>query len=354
MISMRRRLLLMLALILLVTQLISAFWLWHESQEQISFLVDETLSAKMRNERVDTEITEAIASLLAPSLIMMMVTLLASFWAISWITRPLNQLQERLAKRSADNLTPLPMSNDSLEMVAVTSALNQLFSRLDHTIQQERLFTADAAHELRTPLAGIRLHLELMEQQGIKESRVLIARIDQLMHVIEQLLMLSRAGQNFASGHHQQFDWVSQVIQPLQEELSELAAQRGQKLCWQLPAQAVTHGDPVLLRLMLRNLVENAHRYSPENSTIYVQLTPQDRGQRLQVTDEGPGIKPENAGEITQAFRRMDQRYGGSGLGLNIVSRIAQLHRGWLRLENRTEIRGLNAQCWIPDNLLNS
>lgn len=98
MISMRRRLLLMLALILLVTQLISAFWLWHESQEQISFLVDETLSAKVRTERVDTEIAEAIASLLAPSLIMMIVTLLASFWAISWIIRPLNQLQQRLEK----------------------------------------------------------------------------------------------------------------------------------------------------------------------------------------------------------------------------------------------------------------
>lgn len=353
MISMRHRLLLMLALILLVTQLISAFWLWHESQEQISFLVDETLSAKMRNERVNTEIAEAIAALLAPSLIMMIVTLLASFWAISWITRPLNQLQERLEKRSADNLTPLPVSNDSLEMVAVTGALNQLFSRLDHTIQQERLFTADAAHELRTPLAGIRLRLELLEQQGIKESKVLIARIDQLMHVVEQLLMLSRAGQNFASGHYQQFDWVTQVIQPLQEELAELAAQRGQKLRWQLPAQASTHGDPVLLRLMLRNLVENAHRYGPENSTIHVRLTPQERGQRLQVLDEGPGIKPENAGELTQAFRRMDQRYGGSGLGLNIVIRIAQLHRGWLRLENRTDTRGLNAQCWIPDKALN-
>lgn len=353
MISMRRRLLLMLALILLVTQLISAFWLWHESQEQISFLVDETLSAKMRNERVDTEIAEAIASLLAPSLIMMIVTLLASFWAISWIIRPLNQLQERLEKRSADNLTPLPIASDSMEMVAVTTALNQLFSRLDHTIQQERLFTADAAHELRTPLAGIRLHLELMEQQGIQGSKILIARIDQLMHVVEQLLMLSRAGQDFASGHYQQFDWVTNVIQPLKEELEELGTLRGQKISWQLPASAPTHGDPVLLRLMLRNLVENAHRYGPENSTILVQLTPRDGGHCLQVLDEGPGVKQELAGVLTQAFRRMDQRYGGSGLGLNIVIRIVQLHRGSLQLENRTDTSGLNAQCWLPDNLLN-
>lgn len=353
MISMRRRLLLMLALILLVTQLISAFWLWHESQEQISFLVDETLSAKIRTERVDTEIAEAIASLLAPSLIMMIVTLLASFWAISWIIRPLNQLQQRLEKRSADNLTPLPLNSDSLEMKAVTTALNQLFSRLDNTIQQERLFTADAAHELRTPLAGIRLHLELMEKQGIEQSKPLITRIDQLMHTVEQLLMLSRAGQDFASGHYQRFDWVNDVIQPLREELDELAAQREQKLQWQLPAEAKIHGDPVLLRLLLRNLVENAHRYSPEGSLIQVRLAPQEHGHLLQVIDEGPGVKEKMAGELTQAFRRMDQRYGGSGLGLNIVTRIVQLHQGRLTLENRQDASGLNAQCWLPENVLN-
>jgi len=396
MISMRRRLLLMLALILLVTQLISAFWLWHESQEQISFLVDETLSAKVRTERVDTEIAEAIASLLAPSLIMMVVTLLASFWAISWIIRPLNQLQQRLEKRSADNLTPLPITSDSQEMVAVTNALNQLFSRLDNTIQQERLFTADAAHELRTPLAGIRLHLELMEKQGVKGSQALIARIDQLMHTVEQLLMLSRAGQDFASGHYQHFDWVADVIQPLREELDEMTAQRGQTLDWQLPAVAAVNGDPVLLRLLLRNLVENAHRYGPEGGAIQVRLTPQDSGYLvaavngdpvllrlllrnlvenahrygpeggaiqvrltsqdsgylLQVIDDGPGIKEEMVGELTQAFRRMDQRYGGSGLGLNIVIRIAQLHQGRLTLENRRDARGLNAQCWLPEKAL--
>nr|WHS70993.1 two-component system sensor histidine kinase PmrB [Serratia marcescens] len=352
MISMRRRLLLMLALILLVTQLISAFWLWHESQEQISFLVDETLSAKVRTERVDTEIAEAIASLLAPSLIMMIVTLLASFWAISWIIRPLNQLQQRLEKRSADNLTPLPITSDSQEMVAVTNALNQLFSRLDNTIQQERLFTADAAHELRTPLAGIRLHLELMEKQGVKGSQALIARIDQLMHTVEQLLMLSRAGQDFASGHYQHFDWVADVIQPLREELDEMAAQRRQTLGWQLPAAATVNGDPVLLRLLLRNLVENAHRYGPEGGAIQVRLMPQDNGYLLQVIDDGPGIKEEMVGELTQAFRRMDQRYGGSGLGLNIVIRIAQLHQGRLTLENRRDARGLNAQCWLPEKAL--
>lgn len=348
MISMRRRLILMLALILLVTQLISAFWLWHESQEQISFLVDETLSAKVRNERVDTEIAEAIASLLAPSLIMMTITLLLSFWAISWIIRPLYQLQQKLAERSADNLTPVVVNSDMQEIVAVTSTLNQLLSRLANTIQQERLFTADAAHELRTPLAGIRLHLELMEQQGIAESQSLINRIDLLMHTIEQLLMLSRAGQNFASGLYQTLDWVENVVQPLQEELEEMCALRQQTIVWELPPSAKTQGDATLLRLMLRNLVENAHRYSPVGSQILVKLAAETQGAVLQVIDEGPGIKQEQAGELTQAFRRMDQRYGGSGLGLNIVIRTVQLHQGRLTLENRTDRSGLKAQCRIP------
>ncbi|WP_411706076.1 two-component system sensor histidine kinase PmrB [Edaphovirga cremea] len=353
MISMRRRLLLMLALILLVTQLISVFWLWHESREQISLLVDDTLSAKVRNEHVETEIAEAVASLLAPSLIMMSVTLLLSFWAISWIIRPLNQLQRRLETRSADNLTPIPVNNDTQEVAAVTTALNQLLARLGNTIQQERHFTADAAHELRTPLAGIRLHLELLEKKGITESRSLIARLDQLMHTVEQLLMLSRAGQNFASGQYQQVDWVTNVIEPLKEELTEMVNQRQQHLNWQLPLHAQVEGDAVLLRLLLRNLVENAYRYSPENSSITITLSQERDGVLLTVLDEGPGIEEKMAGELTQAFKRMDQRYGGSGLGLNIVIRITQLHQGELTLQNRTDRSGLCAQCWLPRVAMN-
>lgn len=350
MISMRRRLLLMLALILLVTQLTSVFWLWHESREQISLLVNDTLTAKVRNQHVEMEIAEAVASLLAPSLIMLGVTLLLSFWAISWIIRPLNQLQQRLQRRSADNLTPLPINSDIQEIVSVTTSLNQLLARLSNTIQQERLFTADAAHELRTPLAGIRLHLELMEQKGIAESRVLIARLDLLMHTIEQLLMLSRAGQNFAEGHYQQINWVEEVALPLREELEEMAAQRHQTLIWQMPAQARIQGDAVLLRLMLRNLVENAHRYSPEQSHITIACDALPAQWQLTVSDEGPGIDESLAGELTKAFKRMDQRYGGSGLGLNIVIRIAQLHQGKVTLQNRPQ-GGLAACCLLPNRL---
>jgi two-component system sensor histidine kinase BasS len=352
--SMRRRLLVMLALILFVTQLISIFWLWHESQEQINLLVNDTLSAKVRNAHVEKEIAEAIASLIAPSLLMMSITLVLSFWAISWIIRPLNQLQKRLETRSADNLSPLPLNSETREIVAVTNALNQLFSRLSSTIQQERLFTADAAHELRTPLAGVRLHLEIMHKKGVEGSDTLISRIDQLMHIIEQLLMLARAGQNFAKGEYQQVDLISNVVEPLREELCEMLSERGQNLKIHLPPRAEIQGDAVLLRLMVRNLVENAYRYGPENSDIGITIAPQDNGFLIKIDDAGPGIDETKASELTQAFKRVDQRYGGSGLGLNIVVRIAHLHGGTLTLRNRPGNTGLSAQCWLPDVALQS
>ncbi|PIF23518.1 MULTISPECIES: two-component system sensor histidine kinase PmrB [Pantoea] len=350
--SMRQRLLIMLALILLTCQVMSAIWLWHESREQISFLVNETLSAQARNDRVENEIREAIASLLLPSLVMVGLTLLLSFWAINWIIRPLKSLQDSLAHRSADNLSPLPIYSEMDEIVAVTSSINQLFSRLDHTLQQERLFTADAAHELRTPLAGLRLHLELLHQQNVPQSEMLIERIDQLMHTVEQLLMLSRAGQALAGGHYQQVLWQKEIMHPLRPEMAELYHQRQQILHWPQSDDLQQQGEPMLLRLMLRNLLENASRYSPEGSEVTVKMRQDKQQVIIEVWDQGPGIDATAAEELTQAFRRRDQRYGGSGLGLNIVLRIVQMHRGRLELINREDSSGLIARCYLPLQLI--
>lgn len=344
--SMRRRLMVLLAVILLFFQLISVIWLWHESREQIGFLVNETLSAKARNNHVEKEIREAIASLLVPSLVMVGFTLLFSFWAVSWIIRPLNKLRASLANRSADNLTPLPMYSDMEEIGAVTTSLNQLLARLDHTIQQERLFTADAAHELRTPLAGIRLHLEIMAQSGAPQAAPLVNRIDQLMHTVEQLLMLARAGQAMASGHYDTVNWSDDIIAPL--GLGHEAKEH--TVIWPAKSPLTVQGDPVLLRLMLRNLLENAVRYSPEGTKIEVTLTEQGDGTQISVIDQGPGIEETHRQNITEPFRRLDQRYGGSGLGLSIVQRIVQLHHGKLTLENGEE-GGLIACCWFPHSL---
>ena len=137
-------------------------------------------------------------------------------------------------------------------------------------------------------------------------------------------------------------------MQPLQPEREELLLQRQQRLRWPEGSDIPQQGEAVLLRLMLRNLLENASRYSPENSEVQVKLYRDAQQVTAEVWDEGPGIDAGAAEELTQAFRRRDQRYGGSGLGLNIVLRIVQMHRGTLTLENREDRSGLIARCTLP------
>ena len=127
-----------------------------------------------------------------------------------------------------------------------------------------------------------------------------------------------------------------------------MVALREQTIIWAKESENMVQGDAVLLRLMLRNLLENASRYSPTKSIITVSLDAQGAGATLMIADQGPGIDEQHRKTITDPFRRMDERYGGSGLGLNIVQRIVQLHHGRLDLENGPEGVGLLASCWIP------
>lgn len=155
---MRSRLLLTVGAILVVCQLVSVFWLWHESKEQVQLLVESAIHSHNNHKQVEHEVHEAVASLLVPSLLIIGLALLLCFKALKTITRPLSALQRELDARAPGNLEPIVLENPVREIEAVASAINQLVSRLTVTLDRERLFTADVAHELRTPLAGLRLH----------------------------------------------------------------------------------------------------------------------------------------------------------------------------------------------------
>ena len=326
----RQRLMLTIGLILLVFQLISTFWLWHESTEQIQ-LFEQALRENRNNDRhIMHEIREAIASLIVPGIFMVSLALLICYQAVRRITRPLADLQQELETRTADNLAPINIRSSTIEIQAVVTALNQLVTRLTTTIDNERLFTADVAHELRTPLSGVRLHLELLSKTHNVDVTPLITRLDQMMDSVSQLLQLARVGQSFSAGNY---------------ELSAMLDQRQQTLL--LPASTedvIVRGDATLLRMLLRNLVENAHRYSPEGTNITINLNVEQNA-ILAVEDEGPGIDESKCGELSKAFVRMDSRFGGIGLGLSIVSRITQLHHGQFFLQNRPGASGTRA--WV-------
>ena len=176
----------------------------------------------------------------------------------------------------------------------------------------------------------------------------LLQRLDQMTENIAQLLQLARVGQSFSAGSYQQVHLWQDVVIPLRPELDTMLARRQQRLSLVENSQDITvSGDATLLRLLLRNLVENAHRYSPAGSTISV-LIEHETAPVLAVENEGPGIDASRSGELSKAFVRMDSRYGGAGLGLSIVSRIAQLHNAQFFLHNRPFASGVRA--WVKFN----
>lgn len=350
--TMRHRLLLTIGTILVVCQLISVFWLWHESKEQIQLLVASAIEGHNNQKHVEHEVREAVASLLIPSLLIVGLALYISLVAVRKITRPLSDLQTELESRTPDNLQPITLTESVPEVTAVTTAINQLVSRLNLTLDRERLFTADVAHELRTPLAGLRLHLELMAKVHHVEVGQLIQRLDQMTNSISQLLQLARVGQSFSAGSYQRVLLKEDVVEPIRGELESMLEQRQQTLALALPEgddakDVVVSGDATLLRVVLRNLVENAHRYSPAGSKIKIAIqagtTPV-----MAVEDEGPGIDEAKSGELSKAFVRMDSRYGGIGLGLSIVTRIVQLHDAQFFLHNRQPGPGVRGWIQFP------
>ena len=329
------------------------FWLWHESKEQIDLLVESILYHQNESSHVRKEIHEAVASLAIPSLIMISLALLLCWQAVRRVTRPLSELRYQLEKHSEYTSEPIHYQSSITEIDAVIHSINDLVARLKETLDRERLFTADVAHELRTPLAGLRLHLELMSRQCELDMGPLIQRLDQMTSSVSQLLQLARIGQSFSAGHYHDVQLTHQVTAPLRDSLLTMIKLRHQQLI--LPESdpsLVVKGDQTLLQLVVRNLTENAHRYSPEYSSIAISLHrgQDERGQpliELRVEDQGPGIDETRAGELSHPFVRIDSGYGGSGLGLSIVNRICQIHNARFSLSNRPDQPGCRASVFF-------
>ena len=353
--SLRARLLFMLALIMLITQAISVLWLWHESQEQIVELVKLAQDPAYSDEELRGEERETIEALFIPTLLLGGLGLLAAGLAISWVTRPLARLAQDLNERSSNNLQPIQLGDAGSELMVVTGALNELLARLAYGLQRERQFTADVAHELRTPLAGIRLNLELMQQSGVEGIAPLLARLDGLHRTVEQLLAMARLEYKYLSGVTGSFNFRDDVILPMESEIHELLAGRGLYLTTDISLESLP-GEAALIRMLVRNLLENCSRYADPHSQIWLTLKPvtvqaedsEAHFAELTVRDVGPGVDTTRLEQLTSVFTRLDSRGSGVGLGLNIVSRVCELHRAKLEFTNCESPRGLKVTVRFP------
>lgn len=340
-ISLSRRLVLSIGVVLFITQSTTVIWLLHEMKEQLYRAWEHSDKLNFSVEKFDPLSWEVAGAMFFPALVAFTLSLLASWWSIHRIIAPLNRLTQQLYQRNVQQWQPFDVDQSSREIQDITEALNELMQKLQLAFLREKQFTADVSHELRTPIAGIRLNLELLAQDHPDEVSPLIARLNGMQRTIEQLLTMARLEQKMVMQHRESVDLVADVVRPMTNELSELLTVRGLYLKVELPNRALVSGDATLLRLLLRNLVENSSRYADAESAVEVLVQAKGNQISLMVQDHSPGVDEDKIQMLTQAFQRFDQRGNGVGLGLNIVARIASLHQAKLELKNRTEPSGL-------------
>ena len=334
--SLKLRLLLVVVTVLVVTQTITALWLWHESQEQVAILVQADLSDEEMVAQIEHEKFESVLAFVLPALFCVLLSAGLLYFLIRRLTEPLEHLAQGVNQRSAHDLASLPLEkNASAEVATIVDSTNRLLQRISLGLEHERRFTADVAHELRTPLAGVRMHLELMAFESPESINPLIQRIDDLMQLTDQLLQLARASQQSRAGQLQMdvMDLVAEVCLPLQHEFdwySDLHME------WHLPEHAYCVASAPLLQIALKNLIANARKYAGERPEIEVSVVAEQNEWVLRVCDNGPGVAPELLGQLTDSFFRADQVKQGYGLGLSIVKRITDLHQADLQLTNLT------------------
>jgi two-component system, OmpR family, sensor histidine kinase TctE len=279
-----------------------------------------------------------VGSLVLTDVVQLLATVALIWFGVNLGLRPLLRMRDDIAARSPQDLAPLNVSSVPGEVQLVVVAINRLFATVREAAQSQQRFLADAAHQIRTPLAGLKGRLEvLLDQPSSEISRedlqTLVQSVDRLAHTAHQLLALARAE---PAAH------VSLAFEPVDlGELSEQAAERAldraiaQGLELEVQAvQAVVDGVPWLLRELLDNLIDNAICYTQSGGKVIVRCHRQDDGVQLQVEDNGPGIPFEQRQRVRERFYRIPGSPGtGSGLGLAIVDEVGRLHRAQLVIE---------------------
>jgi two-component system, OmpR family, sensor histidine kinase QseC len=234
-------------------------------------------------------------------------------------------------------------------------AINRLFLRVQSNLEREKRFTADAAHELRTPISALKLHAQNLAESGdaaqrLASSRGLMRGIDRCERLVSQLLELARLERGGLKLETRPVE-LGGVVRQVIADLTPEALSRGTEVEFIGDGHHRVAGDAVLLAVLTRNLVENAVRHGPPNSLVSVELESINGATRLAVTDAGPGIP---VGERTRVFERFHREASnnapGSGLGLSIVDRIAELHGARIELTEPASGIGLRVLVRFPPN----
>jgi two-component system OmpR family sensor kinase len=301
---------------------------------------------------------QAIATQTALRTLVPFIGLIPFFGVLIWAgvgrgLEPLEAMSRAVAKRRADAMQPLAERGLPDELQPLVASLNGLLERLSDALTAQRRFTADAAHELRTPLAALKLQLDLARRATTAGERAaalddLEAGVARTSHVVEQLMTLARVEPEALAQKRTDCDLVALAKDAIVARAA-LAADKAIDLGLAHETPAVVAGDPASLAILLSNLLDNALRYTPRGGRIDVSVERDERGAMLVVADTGPGIAAAERERVFDRFYRGEvNEESGSGLGLSIVTRIADAQGAAITLAAPREKTGLVVRVTFP------
>ncbi|WP_371861526.1 ATP-binding protein [Pseudoduganella armeniaca] len=286
-----------------------------------------------------------------PIAMMAPVLMLVVWWVVSGSLAPVARVRRQVASRQADDLSPVSESDLPDEVKPLVHELNLLFGRVRTAFDAQQHFVADAAHELRSPLAALKLQVLSLERAEDNAARAvaigrLTAGIERATRLVEQLLVLAR--QEAAEAKLEPVNLTDLARRTL-GDMANAAATREIDLGLHEADEAEVRGQSDALLVLLRNLVDNALKYTPAGGTVDVSVRASDGGATLVVEDSGPGISPEERERVFNRFYRVPGSTAtGSGLGLAIIKAIAERHGATLTLDQSARLGGLLVQVAFP------
>jgi len=316
-------------------------------------------------QRTDVRYTLAeniVIKSILPALIILPLGGLLIWTIVGYGVSPLQRLSDQLRRKQADDFSPLPIEKQPVELTQVVKSTNDLLSRLKASFQREKHFSADAAHELRTPISVLKVHLHNLNKKFPADDRnfqQVVTATERMGHLIEQILLLNRTSPD-------QFitKFISIDLYKLAQEVIAREYPQFEKKDLKIELNGehcLIEGDQFALETMLKNLLENACKYTPDDGNILVSVKAEMQADenasqkvvKLEIQDSGPGVPEDQYGRLFDRFYRLDgDRHAsgttGSGLGLAIVRHIADLHKATIKLTKSSFDSGLSVTVIFP------
>lgn len=287
-----------------------------------------------------------------PVVIMLPVLGILIWLIISYGLSPLTKLAQELGNKQVDDLSPIKIDQQPIELIQLINSTNDLFRRLKASFSREKRFASDAAHELRTPISAIKIHLHNLSQQNGKNLykkqynfNELKLSVNRMEHLVEQILNLNRISPDQYSSQFKAIDLNSLAQEVIAREYLQFENKQIQLALEGVPA--ILQGEFFALDVLLQNLLTNACKYTPENGSVLVSILNKKSEIILKIEDSGPGVPESQYERLFDRFYRLDgdchaSNTIGCGLGLSIVQQIVELHQAKIILGRSKKLNGLS------------